>query len=329
MKNPLISIVVPIYKVEQYLDECVKSLVNQTYKNIEIILVDDGSPDRCPQLCDGWAKRDERIRVVHKPNGGLSDARNAGVAVAKGDYIGYVDSDDFVDAQMYEKLLQGFSYGDDIAVTSVKILSYKDGDITPFKNNWDITERHRVEGKNFARVMIDMSCSFTAWNKLYRRDVVDRVSFRKGRTNEDTLYMFDLGKVLKAENLALMELPYAAYYYRLRPDSICTSSKKPLTIDIVKNQEDMMAECDEMGDSLLKTTIHNVYITTLYKFCDSLLINEVWKPLYFKTYQEKLSAIPISNIIRNFKLNDVTYIIMLRSCSSLRTFLRKYIIRNA
>lgn len=103
-EKPLISIIVPVYKVENYLDRCVRSLVAQTYENIEIILVDDGSPDGSPVMCDRWADTDERIRVIHKENGGLSDARNAGVYAAKGSYIGFVDSDDYVAADMYEVL---------------------------------------------------------------------------------------------------------------------------------------------------------------------------------------------------------------------------------
>ena len=96
MQKPLISIVVPVYKVEPYLDRCVRSLVGQTWKELEIILVDDGSPDRCPELCDAWAARDGRIRVLHKPNGGLSDARNRGTELAAGDYVSFVDSDDYL-----------------------------------------------------------------------------------------------------------------------------------------------------------------------------------------------------------------------------------------
>lgn len=94
--NPLISVIVPIYNVEKYLARCVDSIVNQTYKNLEIILVDDGSPDRCPQMCDDYAEKDRRIKVVHKNNGGLSDARNAGMAVATGEYISFIDGDDYV-----------------------------------------------------------------------------------------------------------------------------------------------------------------------------------------------------------------------------------------
>ena len=102
--NDLISIIVPVYNVEQYLDRCVKSLLQQTYKNLEIILVDDGSPDRCGQMCDNYAKLDSRVLVIHKENGGLSDARNAGLSHAHGEYIAFVDSDDYIEADMISEL---------------------------------------------------------------------------------------------------------------------------------------------------------------------------------------------------------------------------------
>ena len=99
-----ISVIVPVYKVEQYLDRCVESILAQTFKDLEIILVDDGSPDACPQMCDKWAEQHQNIKVVHKPNGGLSSARNAGIEVASGDYIGFIDSDDYILPDMYECL---------------------------------------------------------------------------------------------------------------------------------------------------------------------------------------------------------------------------------
>ena len=103
--EPKISVIVPVYKVEKYLDRCVESIVNQTYKNLEIILVNDGSPDNCPAMCDAWAEKDERIKVIHKENGGVSSARNAALEVATGDYIGFVDSDDWIEPDMYEYLI--------------------------------------------------------------------------------------------------------------------------------------------------------------------------------------------------------------------------------
>ena len=94
--NELISVIVPIFKVEDYLRKCVDSVINQTYKNLEIILVDDGSPDNCPKICDEYANQDSRIKVIHKENGGLSDARNAGMKIAKGEYVSFIDSDDYI-----------------------------------------------------------------------------------------------------------------------------------------------------------------------------------------------------------------------------------------
>ena len=103
VSEELISVIVPVYKVEKYLDRCVESIVGQTYENLEIILVDDGSPDSCGDMCDAWAQRDSRVKVVHKKNGGLSDARNAGVEASTGAWIGFSDSDDYIAPDMYER----------------------------------------------------------------------------------------------------------------------------------------------------------------------------------------------------------------------------------
>ena len=120
--EPLICVIVPIYKVEAYLDRCICSIVEQTYQNLEILLIDDGSPDRCPELCDAWAQRDPRIRVIHKKNGGLSDARNAGIEVAKGEWLSFVDSDDYIMPQMYQRLLSVCLENQaDIAVSSFSL----------------------------------------------------------------------------------------------------------------------------------------------------------------------------------------------------------------
>ena len=100
-----VSIIVPVYNVEKYLDKCIESIVNQTYRNIEIILVDDGSPDKCPEICNEWAKKDDRIKVIHKENGGLSSARNAALEIAQGDYITFVDSDDWIENDMIQSML--------------------------------------------------------------------------------------------------------------------------------------------------------------------------------------------------------------------------------
>ena len=119
----MISVIVPVYKVEQYLDRCINSLVNQTYQNLEIILVDDGSPDRCPEICDQWARRDERIKVIHKPNGGVSSARNAGLEAVQGEWFFFVDSDDFLPENALECLVERQkAYGADLVCGSFHII---------------------------------------------------------------------------------------------------------------------------------------------------------------------------------------------------------------
>ena len=129
----LISVIVPIYNVESYLDRCIESIVNQTYKNLEIILVDDGSPDNCPAMCDAWAARDSRIQVIHKENGGLSDARNAGLAAASGEYIAFADSDDWVDAQCIRSLYGALRETDsEIAACDVCVTSRETGESCSF-----------------------------------------------------------------------------------------------------------------------------------------------------------------------------------------------------
>ena len=322
---PIISVIVPIYKVEQYLDECIESLVNQTYKNLEIILVDDGSPDSCPQLCDEWANKDTRIKVIHKPNGGLSDARNAGIDVATGEYIGFVDSDDFVDVHMYEKLLEGFSMAEDVAVTSIKVLSYKNGVTEPFGKTWDISKRRIIKGIDFAAKMISQECCFTAWNKLYKRTILNNeVRFRIGRNNEDTLFMFDLGQVLKEGTSKMIELPYPAYYYRIRPESICTTAKKPLEVDVIQNQEYMMSECDET-DIVLKRIIFNRYVHRMSQFIDKMILDEkrTLYPIYYTIYKQKLNKIKIVRILRELGLKNTLILYLDMYAPSLRLFSKK------
>lgn len=180
----LISVIVPVYKVEPYIRKCIDSILAQTYINLEIILVDDGSPDRCPEICDEYASRDSRIKVIHKENGGLSDARNKGLEVASGDYIAFVDSDDWIEADMYEILLRNMQYFDaDISVGGVaddleengcyhtiKISNYGESDF--FENKVEAMKRYFIN-------------SWAAWDKLYKRNVFDKIRFPIGEINED------------------------------------------------------------------------------------------------------------------------------------------------
>lgn len=176
-EQPLISVIVPVYKVEEYLDQCVDSIVNQTYRNLEIILVDDGSPDHCPEMCDAWAAKDPRIKVVHKKNGGLGDARNAGVAIARGDYFGFIDSDDWCEPDMYQELLDSCVRFDAPVSVCNALIDWENGwaqERTSFSDSRAFWEKSEIL-RNF------FNGHLTAWacNKLYRRDLIDFLHYPK------------------------------------------------------------------------------------------------------------------------------------------------------
>lgn len=213
--NPIISVIIPIFNVEKYLKRCVDSIINQTYKNLEIILVDDGSTDECPGICDDYAKKDGRIKVIHKENGGLSDARNAGMKTASGEYIGFVDSDDWIDLQTYSLVLQKM-FDTQSQIGAFNIISVSDGDFSP-----DLSDKFEVldSQKAIENTIDNVKVKTVAWNKLYHRSVLKDLSFKIGRLNEDeffTFYALD-----KAERIVY--LYRQCYYYYQRPDSIMGS----------------------------------------------------------------------------------------------------------
>ena len=187
--EPKISIIVPVYNVEQYLERCVESLINQTHKNIEIILVDDGSKDNSGKLCDELAQRDSRIVVYHKENGGLSGARNYGIDKATSDYVGFVDSDDFVDEDMYEILLSNLlKYDSEISFCRLNDV-YND-EIT--KDNTENKPYLMTSEQAIKMVLEAKVFSVTAVNKLYKKSLFDQIRFDKGKIAEDAFIMVDL-----------------------------------------------------------------------------------------------------------------------------------------
>ena len=209
-----ISIIVPIYKVEAYLDGCVQSLVGQTYQNLEIILVDDGSPDSCPAMCDVWAEKDSRIRVIHKENGGLSDARNAGLAVATGDLISFIDSDDSIAPEFIRTLYDALvSTGADVAECGVDYVD-ESGKILRTRNAAGTSEMGRVEA--LRRLVQEDGVYQTVWNKLYRRDVIDGILFEKGKYHEDEFWTYQVFD--RIQKLAMVKP--SMYNYLQRGSSI-------------------------------------------------------------------------------------------------------------
>lgn len=210
----LISIIVPVYKVEKYLDRCVESIVSQTYTDLEIILVDDGSPDNCPAVCDAWAEKDSRIRVIHKSNGGLSDARNTGMAVATGGYISFIDSDDWIAPQFYEKLLEAIKRDrSDIAACSVEMI-WEDGSPSRMLTGEFncVLERHEAQ----AELLAEAKLKQPVWYKLYRTSIIKDVPFTTGKYHEDVFWSYQAIGV--AEKVSVID--YVGYFYWQRSGSI-------------------------------------------------------------------------------------------------------------
>lgn len=213
-KQPLISVIVPVYNVAEYLPECVDSIINQTYKNLEIILVDDGSTDACPDICDEYAKRDSRIRVIHKKNGGLSDARNAGLDICTGEWIGFVDSDDYIARDMYEKLYaSAVEVQADVSVC--QSIKDKNGKLSYYKYKRETEVLSSME-EMINRMFCGGTQTISACLKLYRKTIFSNLRFPVGKTNEDAFLILSiLEKISK-----MVIIPHALYYYRLRIGSI-------------------------------------------------------------------------------------------------------------
>lgn len=211
---PTISIIVPVYKVERYLFECVDSLLAQTFSDIEIILVDDGSPDRCGEICDHYAQMDARVRVIHQKNGGLSRARNAGAALARGEYICFVDSDDYVAPTYCETLYRLLSESTcDFSVCAA--CRFDDGtqpDAAQAAAGID-----RVGNIEFLSMQLERKSEFGVWNKLYRRALFDQLQFAEGKIHEDVIWSGDLARRLHGGVAMTAE---QLYFYRQRKGSI-------------------------------------------------------------------------------------------------------------
>lgn len=233
----LVSVIVPIYNVEKYLPACVESIVSQTWKNLQIILVDDGSTDSCPSLCDGYAMQDSRIEVVHKENGGLSDARNAGMAIARGEYWAFIDSDDVIAGDMIEYLCSmAERHNADMAVCQRTLINEEGKTLRGGAELFDdyvLTDNKACMHDFLSVNRIDT----VAWGKLYRRELFNEVRYPKGKYHEDVFTTYKL--VALSEVIAVGA--GRKYMYRIRGKSITQSSFSPKHLDAVEGKCEMAA----------------------------------------------------------------------------------------
>lgn len=258
MHNPLISVIVPVYKVEPYLDRCVQSIVDQTYSNLEIILVDDGSPDNCPVMCDAWVEKDRRVKVIHKKNGGSAQARNVGLEFASGQYIGFVDSDDFLLPEMYACLYRSLiDTGSDIAecgyCTVVNDAAFPEthclGKITVL-NTVQALEAH----------IRNRQCTQVVWNKLYRKETIDPVRFIEGKTIDDEFFTYRV--LANATQVAILD--ETLYCYRHQPDSIMHQSFSLKRLQAIEAKTLRLEFIQKNFPELEKTAKVNLLFSCLY-----------------------------------------------------------------
>ena len=244
IEMPLISIVVPVYNVEDYLEECVESILAQTYPNIEVVLVDDGSTDGCPAICDRYAAENDRVKSVHRENGGLSAARNTGVKACSGDYVGFIDSDDYISPAFYEALYRAIEQSGAEMATLRCGVDFFDGERPELERSVEAVSEYELltEEQYQKEVLYQKSWAGAVW-RLYTRELVEKVYFPEGLYYEDdeTAYRFarECRKiaVLKATDL---------YAYRQRPTSIMRGTFNPKKmescLEITRRMRRNMAE---------------------------------------------------------------------------------------
>lgn len=215
--SELVSVIVPVYKAEDYIDRCIDSIVNQTYQKLEIILVDDGSPDRCPELCDQWADKDARIRVIHQNNQGVSAARNTGISCSSGNYIVMVDSDDYLASNMVRLLCEALLHNS----ADLAVCGYETGtqDTCQFETV-ECCSCELITGiQALERIYIDNHHALqyvSPWAKLYKRELFEGIQYPKGKIFEDIYVTHQI--LLKCNRVAVV--PCKLVYYFQHPDSI-------------------------------------------------------------------------------------------------------------
>lgn len=281
MSNPLISIIVPVYKVEQYLDECVQSILHQTYHNLEIILVDDGSPDRCPEMCDAYAAQDSRVKVIHQKNSGLSAARNSGMEIMQGEYFGFIDSDDYIDSIMYEKLLDPMT--DRVRMTQCGFWHY-------WQNRYcrvqSCDELQIHDAREFFCLYHFHKYRAPVWMRLFATANFGHLRFRVGRYAEDHLFMYQVALEMLKQDLLMIHVSGCFHHYRTVETGITLSYHTPLFVEEIRNFKNLVREEEkELKRFGYYDLVHDRFLTHVLRL-KALGIND---PFYKKFYDEEFS----------------------------------------
>ena len=266
---PKVSIVVPIYKVEKYLKRCVKSILNQSYSHLEVILVDDGSPDKCGEIAEHFAHKDQRVRVFHKKNGGLSDARNYGMHYVTGDYVLFVDSDDWLDSNIIEEMVKA---SDDFQADVVQTgfyYAYDDDDLL-FDNRYHSQDDEPVVLENpklMSELVMNKRVKNFAWGKLYKTELIKDLPFEKGVLFEDVFWAHHV--MNRVQTYVMLHQPM--YYYYQRNDSI-VASYSPKNLDILSGLKARHQFIENFYENLVDESYKVILQTSLMHY-HLLLVN--------------------------------------------------------
>lgn len=301
-----ISIIVPAYKVELYLDKCVSSIINQTYTNLEIILVDDGSPDNCPAMCDAWAEKDQRIRVIHKQNGGLSDARNAGMAAATGELMAFVDSDDYLAPDMYEHLYQRMSQDEsDISACGVQMV-WDDG--TP-PRMLTCQGSCTLNREDAMRAIIEESwLKQPVWYKLYKTALIRDIAFPVGKYHEDVFWSYQA--VGRADRVSVSDR--VGYFYRQRGGSIMGEGYSLKRLDAVTAKVQRCAYIQERFPALSPLVIKDLWFTCIYQGQLALrTLNKTDAEKILACFEDAMKAHPFQ--MRECSMKEILWLNMAKS----------------
>lgn len=267
MGTDLITIVVPIYKVEKYLEECITSLINQTYENIEIILVDDGSPDNCGKICDKYATQDKRIKVIHKENGGLSDARNCGIDMAQGRYITFVDSDDYIDVKYIECLYNAIKINN-TQISQCNILRVSDKkEIVERLGYCDSTTKL---GKELLKEAYGVHWieNVVVWNKMYNIELFDKIRYPVGKIHEDEYTTYKI--LYNIDKIAIVN--EYLYNYRQSEDSIIGRKFNIKRLDILEAFEERLKFFKERNEKELYELTQKQYLESIQQYYQQVLL---------------------------------------------------------
>ena len=255
--SALVTIIVPIYNVESYIRKCVESVINQTYRDLEIVLVDDGSTDHCPIICDEYKTKDCRVKVVHKANGGLSDARNAGLDIATGDYITFLDGDDYYEPETIQKLLEMVER-DSADVVSYGAIIVDEHYISKYREK---PVKERLSFQAYLRLMFQGLRSPSVCTKLYSKSAIGDHRFLKGRLNED----FYFSTELFLNDGVISTAPFAGYNYYQRNGSISHSGRNNTSvmdaiINCIELHEAVLCRAKEMEAPLANMALHQASV---------------------------------------------------------------------